>query len=540
MIDDQFTGISVFDTPPESLPPFDLRQILEEMSWSLANLIGAEQLFMYRTVPSPDRLEPYFALGNLSIQDKHLFYDAVIEPESDILVTALMEQPEPILIDDNALRIHYQASIAAGYLSKTLLAAPISSRGQLLGMALFTWPNISPGISQSQLRMVGPVARAMAQAIENVRLYEYASRQLSEMRSLHQITMAILEKVDAREMIELVCAQACRLTDATASALYLTESGDRLCLLYAFSPDNEVFPAEAPQTSPESLAVLRKEPVIINPGPGSSSERSHVLAVPLIANEMVIGVLTLVQKGYLFSPDNIRIASLLADQAAVAIEHARLLQQAGQAAILEERSRLARDLHDSVNQSLYSINLYSRAALRQLRSGNSTAVEKNLVELGLTARNALGEMRLLIFELRPPLLEQKGLIGALENRLKMVEERSGLQVSLDHNLSSRLSQPVEAALYWVAVEALNNVIKHAQAKNIAIHLHRTQNSVVMIIEDNGVGFDTQLNPEGGFGLKSIRERIEMIKGFCTIVSNPGSGTKITVEVKDESNPNFVG
>ena len=155
---------------------------------------------------------------------------------------------------------------------------------------------------------------------------------------------------------------------------------------------------------------------------------------------------------------------LFADQAAIAIENGRLTQEVERIAVMEERNRLARDLHDSVTQSLYGVSLYAEAAARRLTSGIIRVFEDNLQELRKTALDALKEMRLLIFELRPPLLEKEGLEAALQARLDAVEGRAGLKTELHVGISERLPGNIEEGFYRIAQEALNNVLKHAQAR----------------------------------------------------------------------------
>ena len=139
---------------------------------------------------------------------------------------------------------------------------------------------------------------------------------------------------------------------------------------------------------------------------------------------------------------------------------------------MEERNRLARDLHDSVTQSLYSLTLYAEAASRQLAVGALDVVAEHLGELRQAARQALQEMRLLIFELRPVALEEQGLVGAFRARLDAVEARAGVRTSLETRGDARLSPAIETGLYGIAQEALNNALKHANASEIRVSLER--------------------------------------------------------------------
>jgi signal transduction histidine kinase len=223
------------------------------------------------------------------------------------------------------------------------------------------------------------------------------------------------------------------------------------------------------------------------------------------------------------------LALAIARQAAVAIENARLHERARQAATLEERQRLARELHDSVTQSLYGIGLYAEAAGRALADGDTLSAGDSLREIGETTQEALGEMRLLLFELRPPHLEEGGLTAALRSRLQAVETRAGLTVEFDCRGEERLRPDAEQELYRIAQEALNNILKHARAQHVAVHLDFTSDLVVLEVTDDGVGFAPSREHAAGYGLPGMRERAERLGGRLVVHSGPGAGTRVRVE-----------
>ena len=251
-----------------------------------------------------------------------------------------------------------------------------------------------------------------------------------------------------------------------------------------------------------------------------------------------------------FSREEIHFLQMAANLLALAIEHIRVNQTlerrveertreveqrfvaaAQNQAILEERQRLARDLHDSVTQALYGITLHAEAAGRLLVSGDVTVAADSLRALQGTAQEALDEMRLLIFELRPPILEQVGLVAALQARLNAVEGRANLQTRLIADGVGDLPSSVEQALYRIAQEALNNALKHAHAQHIAVQLQQMERRVVLEINDDGVGFDPPVaHANGGLGLRGIAERVAQLEGRLTLQSAWGAGTQLRVEV----------
>jgi signal transduction histidine kinase len=139
-------------------------------------------------------------------------------------------------------------------------------------------------------------------------------------------------------------------------------------------------------------------------------------------------------------------------------------------------------------------------------------------------------MRLLLFELRPAVLDSEGLIGALQHRIKSVEEGLGVKVSLQANGLPELPRDVEDALYHIALEALNNIVKHAESKAATIQFTGTDESITMEISDEGKGFDIDLL-QRGLGLRNMRERGQMLDSEVIVQSNPGEGTRVTVDVK---------
>ena len=208
-----------------------------------------------------------------------------------------------------------------------------------------------------------------------------------------------------------------------------------------------------------------------------------------------------------------------------------LRQSVTDQAILAERNRLASDLHDSVTQGLYGILLHADAAMGQLSEGDSIRAKTYLEEIKAAGKEGLAEMRLLIFELRPPVLEEEGLVAALETRLYAVEKRAGLGVELISDIGDEMPRAVEIGLYRIAQEGLNNVLKHAQAEHVRVCLQQDGKRVSLEIQDDGCGFDTQnYRDGGGMGLSGMGARVRDLGGRIEIGSSPGNGTRIFVEV----------
>lgn len=257
------------------------------------------------------------------------------------------------------------------------------------------------------------------------------------------------------------------------------------------------------------------------------------LVVPLGIGRQVIGTLD-VQSSHVngFIEDDIRLLQSLGDQIAVAIENARLYERSQRLAVVEERQRLARELHDSLTQLLYSTTLFAEAARREIGVGDMKLVEDYLDQLSDMSEQALRQMRLLVFELRPPALDREGLVGALQQRLRAVEERVGIETELVVDSEIELPSIVEEGLFRIVQEALNNALRHAEATSVTVRIRVDATNVLLEVADNGNGFDSGATSErGGMGLVFMRERAESLGGQLDIRSAPGEGTTLMVGVE---------
>jgi PAS domain S-box-containing protein len=208
-----------------------------------------------------------------------------------------------------------------------------------------------------------------------------------------------------------------------------------------------------------------------------------------------------------------------------------LRQQAAELAAGEERAHLARELHDSVTQALFSMTLLTRTT-EMLLDRDPDAARKQLVGLRELQREALAEMRALIFELRPGNLEQDGLIHALKTHSAALQGRIGLPIVVKSDLEGRLPIALEEVLYRIAQEGLHNIVKHAGARQVRLELGRDGGALRLRIIDDGKGFDPAAVPDGHLGLAGMRARAEKIGASFAVRSRPGGGTTIEVTVDD--------
>ena len=206
-----------------------------------------------------------------------------------------------------------------------------------------------------------------------------------------------------------------------------------------------------------------------------------------------------------------------------------LRSQAAELAASQERAHLARELHDSVTQALFSMGLTLRT-LELLLESDPVAAMGKLAELRELQKDALAEMRTLIFELRPSSLESDGLVQALRTHATAVQRRTGLTIVVDAEPIDRLPLPAEEALYRIGQEALHNVVKHANAQHATLRIHRDGERVKLSVTDDGVGFAPDQVPRGHLGLIGMRQRADLVGGELRLESVAGEGTLVEASV----------
>jgi signal transduction histidine kinase len=243
--------------------------------------------------------------------------------------------------------------------------------------------------------------------------------------------------------------------------------------------------------------------------------------------EGVLSCYRATDRGY--GVDEVALVIALAEQIGMMLAAQQLRQNTQALAIVEERQRLARDMHDSVSQTLYSLSLFAQTAREAADDGDGERLAFSLDNLQHATLQALREMRLLLYELRPADLQREGLVRALELRLDAVERRIDLQLSAQLDELVGLDPRVEAELYYIVVEALNNVLKHAGATSVTLLLTQVGTDVCVRVSDDGRGFDVH-NSRAGMGLGNIAERVERLRGELSIASTLGGGTTLEVRI----------
>lgn len=222
--------------------------------------------------------------------------------------------------------------------------------------------------------------------------------------------------------------------------------------------------------------------------------------------------------------------SAAADHLGILIESARLRSQVEETAIIQERQRIARELHDSVTQSLFSLSLYAKGWRRMADNATLEEIKIWLDRLSTIASQTLKEMRLLLYELRPSLLEQDGLAGALQRRLDSVENKVNIKTQLYVDGVTKLPAAIEQELYRIAQEALNNALKYSNASQVRINMSERNGVVELEVFDDGIGFEPAESYNLGMGLPNMEERVKKMGGKFLVESRPGEGTRVKASV----------
>jgi signal transduction histidine kinase len=420
---------------------------------------------------------------------------------------------------------------------------------QLQGMLTLVWRDQQ--IFDREMRdLFQAIVPALISVVATRRAYlaEGEARRETEMRAheietVAKVSAASATILDVDDLINTVSRLAKDSFELHHVHIYLLDELESQLLLAPRTDvrghQNKIYERHIPLKTSEHLvarAARQREAIIINDArqenlltvDNTSPETRSQMAVPMIVGDNLIGVLDIhsvdVQR---FSETNRRVMTTLADQIAVAIQNARLYQQAQEVAALEERHRLARELHDSVSQALYGIALGSKTA-RILLDRDPSRVAEPLEYVLSLAEAGLTEMRALIFELRPESLENEGLVTALSKQASSVQTRHGINMQIDLGEEPQLPLEIKEALYRIAREAMHNMVKHAKATQASLRMHCEDDFISVEVVDNGVGFDPQGLFPGHLGLHSMRERAQKLQGEIVMESAPGQGTRVMV------------
>jgi PAS domain S-box-containing protein len=390
--------------------------------------------------------------------------------------------------------------------------------------------------------------------IEREKLLELTQRSEKEALALAEIASSFSLAKPFETNLNSIAERLVKATDAAACAIELFEP-DALTLRLSGSYG---YPASAMeqgllqvrQNNVETLsqrAISKREVVIIRDYIAWALRDARraplhpyikdldwgtAVVVPLPTSKGQGAVNVFYPKGTEPTMTDLLQLSTIVSQITLVVENTQLFEEAQGKAALEERQRLARDLHDSVSQALYGISLGAQSAKQALhldvREARVDGLERSLDYLIHMAETAIAEMKSLIFELRPESLASEGLVVALQKHLRALELRHGFRLHLTLGQEPDVPLKVKEMLYRITQEAMNNIVKHARAKNVWIALETREGELELTVRDDGIGFDTTRDFPGHLGLRSMHERAEAVGASYELSSHQQKGTKIRV------------
>ncbi len=426
-------------------------------------------------------------------------------------------------------------------LIKAVMGMPLVSGNHVVGVIGLAYDNESGRVfTDSEVELLKAFAQLASITLDNARLFAEAERRTLQIQTLYSADEEIYRHLKTAEVLQSLVDLAVDILQADKSALLVWNEAHTHIIPRAsrgFQPKTLEKMVFRPDIGLVGHVAMRSEPVIVQDTTNDNrvdwniTYPEHIrsfIHVPIIVEGQFFGIFNInYDEPRVFGDEDLRLILALAQRAALAIENARLYEQAQQAATLEERQRLARELHDAVTQTLFSASLIADVLPRLARI-NPEEAERRIRELRDLTRGALAEMRTLLLELRPSALSEAAIDDLLHQLGEAMTGRARVPVSVSAEATCDLPANVKVALYRIAQEALNNIAKHANATQVAITLSCAAGRTELRITDDGVGFDVTQRQPDNLGLNIMRERAEGIGAQLTITSQPGKGAQIYV------------
>ncbi len=365
------------------------------------------------------------------------------------------------------------------------------------------------------------------------------------LRAVSDAVLAIGAEVSVEEVLQRLVEAARTLVPARYAALGIPDDEDGFSAFLTSGMSEKLMASLGPlprthgmlgamleTPAPFRTADIHDDPRFRGWWPRGHPDMRSFLGVPIVAREGVIGAFYLTEREGRaeFTAEDEELIQLLAAHAAIAITNARLHERSRELSILSERNRLALELHDVVSQKLFSLVLNAEAA-GTLLDRDAPAARAQVTRLQELAREALDELRSLIFELRPPDLESDGLCGALRKHVEVLRRLQPTEIELEGDLEVEADPGRDQEVFRIAQEALQNALRHAQASRVVVRLHGEDGRLLLEVEDDGVGFDAEA-PEvrsRRLGLTSMEERAQRIGATLELRSAAGTGTTVHLE-----------
>ena len=504
----------------EIVSELDLETLLRSVVEAARDLTEAEYAALGVLDPGGTELERFIYLG-IDEETRRLIGPL---PRGRGLLGELIRRPEPLRVRDVEEHPHAYGFPPGHPVMHSFLGVPIRIRGKIYGNLYMTEKRGGAEFDEADEQAATTLAAWAGIAIENARLYtsvrdreEELARALRRAETSTDIARAIGGETDVARILDLIVKRARALVEAK-SLLVLMRRGDRLQVL-----------ARAGDAGRDlsSLTIPVED----------AAFQAAMLVVPLLFRGRAVGVLVALDReagGADFDEEDLRLLQAFAGSAATAIGTAQMvrsdrLQQQVEVAD-DERRRWARELHDGILQGLAAIRISMAGALQAQGEDRGEGLERAAESTVEELEGQITELSRLIDDLRPAPLERLGLAGAIESFAAECGNRAGFDVEADVELDDSLPGDRERAMYRLAQEALNNVVKHAGAAHVTVRARSDNGDLRIAVEDDGKGFDSAVQEGEGRGLVGMRERVQMLGGELTVTSQPGRGCRVEASV----------
>ncbi|MBI4298544.1 MAG: GAF domain-containing sensor histidine kinase [Chloroflexi bacterium] len=429
------------------------------------------------------------------------------------------------------------------------ITAPLRSEDQVNGLLAIA-SRTERHFSSTDREFLEGIGGQLGMAIRNATLYQQSQLQNRELGALLAVGKVVTSSFDLDELLRASLDTVMEITSADASEIWLMEGAEELMLQCHRGAHGEAFLGQTRfrvgQGIP-GIVAQNLEPILVKDIASDSRFLRQELikagfhtfcALPLSYHSKLVGVLAVAafKANAINGPRELRLLEGIGEWLALAIENAYLYQQVQDQAVLQERERIAREMHDGMGQLLGYINTQAIAVKKLLSNQHLSEAREELTKMEDITRDLYADVREGILGLRIASRRKDGLVPALRDYLDHYMEMAGIQVELkvsSEATGSNLAPSVEIQLMRILQEALTNVRKHSKATVAVVTLDRSDNEFSVSIADNGQGFDlTRLPPIGWprFGLQTMRERAEAVSGRFSIDTSPGQGTRVHVRI----------
>jgi signal transduction histidine kinase len=514
----------------------EINNLLETIVARAAKLLDTEHGYVYLFNPIKQVMERKVSVGIFSrTMDLRM-------QRGEGVVGRVWESEAPLVVNDYPKWQHRVPMLGVREnMIRAVVGVPLKSEAGIAGVIGVAYTAHSERtFGENEVELLQGFAQLASIALDNANLFAQAEQRTRQIEALYQGDQELYRHLELKDVLQTLVNVAVDILKVDKSVLLVwNEAKTHLvpCAARGFAQQTLASMVFKAGEGLVGYAAEHATPITIKDTVGDKRVDWNItfpeqirsfIHVPIIVEEQVFGIFNVnYREPHAFNEDDVRLVLAIAQRAASAIENARLYQQAQQAATLEERQRLARELHDAVTQTLFSASIIADV-LTRLWQINPEEAQRRTQELRELTRGAMAEMRTLLLELRPIALMEASIDELIQQLAEATTGRARVPVNMSAVVECDLPLDVKIAFYRIAQEALNNTSKHANASQVEVRLHCEPHGAELCVHDDGIGFDMNRVLPDNLGLSIMRERAETIGAQLAIHSQPQLGTEIIV------------